>query len=125
MANKPAAERQSMADAAAELEALMEDTDEQELRQIHAGGVKDSKWRRVVDNFLDSGKPMRKFVIPDDGPIKLGAVTSGLQNVKKRSEDAGAPLPISITSSKLKKTVILVNTELYSEEEAEAEVATA
>ena len=34
---KAAAERQSMADAAAELEALMEDTDEGELKALHAG----------------------------------------------------------------------------------------
>jgi hypothetical protein len=92
--------------------AMLEDADEDELKQIHAGGVKDSKWRRVVQAFIDSGKPIQKFNIPDDGPVKLQAVTSGLQNVMRRSEN----LPLKVKSSKLKKVVYLINTELVSEE---------
>lgn len=108
---------QTMAEQADALLSMLEDADERELAQIHAGGVKDSKWRRVAEAFLAREVPVQRFTVPTDGSLKIGAVTSGLQNVIARSKDAdGNPtIPLKVKSSKLKGVVYLINTELVEE----------
>lgn len=103
---------QTMEDAASQLIGLLEDADETELKALHQGGVKDSKWRRVVEAFVESGRPIQKFNLANSD-LKFGAVTSGLQNAIRRGD---GKYPVRVSSSKLKNTVMLVNTELVHDD---------
>lgn len=122
MAKSDTAAPVSMKDAADELMGLLEDADPTELAQIQQGGVKDSKWRRVAEGFLSSGKEVQKIRVPEptgtEGELTFTAVTAGLQNVVRRAKRAGNPLNLKVKSSSLKREVYLVNTELVSSDAA-------
>ena len=107
---------QTMESQADALIGLLEDADESELAELHQGGVKDSKWRRVIEAFVDSGDPIKKFNLANTD-LKFGAVTSGLQNAIRRGNDK---YPVKVKSSKLKNVVMLVNTELVADDDETA-----
>lgn len=119
MAN-PKDKGKTMKEQADDILGLVEVGTEEELKQVHAGGQKDSKWRRVVEAFLESGEKIWKIPAPEDGEYKVNAIKSGLDNALDGFADRGDEKPVKVTSSKAKALVLMYNTELVSEEEQEA-----
>lgn len=115
----------TMKEQADDILAMMEVGTDEELKQVHAGGQKDSKWRRVVLAFYDAKEGIWKIPAPEDGPYKINAITSGLNNALDTLEEAGNKLPVRVTSSKAKGLVLLVNDEIVESADVENAEATA